>query len=110
MKQVSKILLSIAVTLVSLVATVAACVTILNLPSTEQNDVAAACKVVKVGMTFAQMSAALHGTIKAHGSPIPLPSCANHPSKFGSVTVSMNSWTVATAMAYVPLEWLLRLY
>ena len=92
MKQVSKILLSIAVTLVSLVATVAACVTILNLPSAERNDVAAACKEVRVGMTFAQMSVALHGTSSfSHETADFIRNEYVYSGRSGSCLVSMGS-------------------
>jgi hypothetical protein len=62
MNRVSIILLCIAVALVSSILVFIAAIAILYFPTHERNNAASACKAVKVGMTFAQMNATIHGT------------------------------------------------
>lgn len=62
MSRVSKMLVYIAVALVSSILFFIAAIAILYFPTHERTNVAAACKAVKVGMTFADMNAAIHET------------------------------------------------
>ena len=60
MKNMFPILLWICVTLISLVATLLAGIALMKPPTIEHSHVAAACGEVRTGMTFSEMSLALH--------------------------------------------------
>jgi hypothetical protein len=60
MKTFLSVLLGLLVAIFAMVAAFLVGLWLLNAPGVERNSVEAGCKQVKVGMTFSEMSAALH--------------------------------------------------